>query len=217
MVGEVELMTESGDPYRARVRLGTDDDRRRLITRWLPILMAGPAAWLDRDWPWEDFGAAELHIERNPEWVVLADELEPQGGGDILGVLVTTGPASTHEAGISQFVEEIDAGLLWLEYIAIAPFIRPACPARNSRRPSLKVVGRQLMRLAILRSEALGLDGRIGLHAEGAQAHETYTSKWNMRFVGSASHRSGDTYPVCYGDAAWAAWFRTNLRLVEGR
>jgi hypothetical protein len=206
MLDEVELLAEAHSSYRARVRAGTSDDRRALIKDWWPILDAGPESWPDRDWAWQDFGTTELHVERNAEWLVLADELEPGCGGDLLGVLVTTGPATPNETGIHQ------VAVLWLEYIAIAPSIRRDCPARNARRPTLKLVGQQLMRLAIDRSEAMGLEGRIGLHAEGDRALDTYTARWGMVLVGSAPHRSGGVYPVCYGDPAWAARFCSGLR-----
>jgi hypothetical protein len=42
----------------------------------------------------------------------------------------------------------------------------------------------------------LGFQRRIGLHAEGDGARETYTTKWGMRDLGEAVHRAGGAYPV---------------------
>lgn len=141
---------------------------------------------------------------------MLADEVESTARGELFGVLVTTGPATAKQAGIDM-LPGMDGELIWVEYIAIAPSLRPDCPAPYRRKPRVKGVGPQLMRAAIARSEALGLSGRIGLHAEGDGARETYTTKWNMRYLGEAIHRAGGAYPVCCGDAAWAAQFCSGL------
>lgn len=179
-----------------------------LLTSWAPMLESGPAEWLDRDWPWQTFGSTDLHLEMNPEWLVLADELEPGASGDLLGVLVTTGPATMAEACIDD-PPAVDVPSLWVEYIAIAPWLRPDCPPRRRREVVLKLVGTALMMAAIARSKSLGLDGRIALHAEGDGARRTYLDKerWGMRHIGNGSHRTGSAYPVCFGDSAWAAQF----------
>jgi hypothetical protein len=205
MPREVELTTETGDPHRARLRPGTAMDRRTLVMTWEPILRRGPAHWTDREWPWRAFGVSELHLDLSPEWMVLEDE-EPAASGELFGVLVTTGPTTTREAGIEKLLP-LDGGLLWLEYIAIAPSVRPDCPARHRRQPRLKGIGPVLMREAITRSKRLGLEGRICLHAEGSVARTTYQEKWGMRSLGEAAHRAGGDYPVYFGDAGWAARF----------
>jgi len=210
MFAQVELITETREAYPARLRLGTPRDRGTLVKTWVPTLARGPEAWLDREWPWDRFGDDDLHLDVNPEWLVLADELAPGASGELFGVLVTTGPVTAGEAGIHDLME-IDGGLIWVEYIAIAPSLRPDCPARHRRRPCVKIVGPHLMNAAIERSMALGLEGKIGLHAEGDGARETYTKKWHMRCPGDAVHRMGGAYPVCLGDAAWAAEFRAGL------
>lgn len=204
------IITETGDVYRARLRLGTPMDRTALVTSWGPTLERGPVNWHDREWPWSTFGTTDLHLDLKPEWLVLADEVEPTARGELFGVLVTTGPASAKQAGINE-LPEIDGKLIWVEYIAIAPSLRLDCPAPYRRKPHVKGVGVQLMRAAIERSEALGMSGQIGLHAEGDGARETYTTKWGMRDLGKAAHRAGGAYPVCLGDAAWAAQFRSGL------
>jgi hypothetical protein len=207
---EVELITEAGLPYRARLRPGAAADRAVLVGSWMPTLELGPASWLDRGWPWETFGTSELHLDLNSEWLVLADEVEPGAIGELFGVLVTTGPVTAQQAGLQELLK-IDGELIWVEYIAIAPSLRSDCPSPLRRKPRLKIVGSQIMKAAIARSEELGLSGRIGLHAEGDDARKTYTDPspkgWNMRNLGDAPHRAGGAFPVCFGDAAWAAEF----------
>ena len=157
------------------------------------------------------FGLSDLHLDENPEWLVIADELGPTPSGELFGVLVTTGPATAQQAGIDELLEMTGKSTMWVEYIAIAPSLRPDCPAQFRRKAHVKAVGPQLMRAAIGRSEELGCDGRICLHAEGDGARETYTAKWRMRDLGYATHRAGGAYPVCFGDAAWAAEFCSGL------
>ena len=135
---------------------------------------------------------------------MLADELEPGASGELFGVLVTTGPISAQEAGLGELLAT-DGRLLWVEYIASAPSIRKDCPAPDRRKPRVLGVGRQLMCAAIVRSRDLGLEGRIGLHAEGPSA--AVYNGWGMRSVGYASHRTGGAFPVFFGDATWAAGF----------
>ena len=225
MRDEVQLIIETGGAwraYRARLRVGTPTDRTALVRSWGPAFEDGPDHWTDRDWPWDTFGTSDLHLDPNPQWLVIADELEPGASGELFGVLVTTGPATAQEAGLGELSGPgkplaRDCALLWVEHIAIAPSIRfPDCPASHRRKQHVKGVGPQLMRVAIERSEALGLSGRIGLHAEGDRARDTYTVKWLMICLGEAVHRAGDTYPVCFGDVGWAAQFCARLDAKEG-
>lgn len=212
MPEEVEIITAAGAAYRARIRLGTASDRRTIVQSWVPVLDRGPSHWLDRDWPWETFGDGDLHIDLSPEWLVIADEIEAEPSGEIFGVLVTTGPTTARQAGIGELPGMAGESMLWVEYIAIAPTIRlPDCSLLDRRKTHVKAVGPQLMRAAIARSGALGAGGRIGLHAEGDGARETYTKRWDMRDLGEATHRAGGAYPVCFGDAAWAAKFCSGL------
>jgi hypothetical protein len=67
------------------------------------------------------------------------------------------------------------------------------------------------MLAAIARSESMGLEGRIGLHAEGPVACNAYTS-WNMRQLDDAPHPAGGQFPVFFGDATWAREFRTKRK-----
>jgi len=204
---EVQLADESGQPYRALIRPGTERDRRHLVKSWRPVLSRGPEHWLDREWAWEQFGAAELAFPNNPEWLVLTDELEREARGDVLGVLVTTVPVSAAEAALTDRAAAAQA-MLWVEYIAIAPSLRkPDCPPQDRRVPFLKAIGVRLMLAAIMRSEVMQLGGRIGLHAEGTIAYETYT-RWNMRELGKALHPAGGRFPVFFGDATWAREYR---------
>jgi hypothetical protein len=202
---EVELIAETGGPYRARLRPGTPTDRRALVLTWQPVLDAGPARWLDREWSWATIGKSELHVEASPELLVIADEVETGASGDVLGVLVTTGPTTVEHAGIAELLE-LDGGLLWVEQIATAPSLRKDCPPAHRRKPRLKLVGSHLMRAAIARSRSFGLGGRIGLHAEGEIACATYDG-WLMRSLGDGVHRAGGMYPVYFGDGAWADRF----------
>lgn len=211
MLQQVELITEAGAAYLACLRPGTSADRTELEKSWLPTLERGPTKWLDWEWPWRTFGLSDLHLDENPEWLVIADELGPTPSGELFGVLVTTGPATAQQAGIDELLEMTGKSTMWVEYIAIAPSLRPDCPAQFRRKAHVKAVGPQLMRAAIGRSEELGCDGRICLHAEGDGARETYTAKWRMRDLGYATHRAGGAYPVCFGDAAWAAEFCSGL------
>jgi hypothetical protein len=94
MLDEVELVTETGADYPARLRPGTAEDIRALIRTWVPILERGPESWLDREWDWPALGVADLHVELNPEWLVIVDELGAGPSREILGVLVTTGPVT---------------------------------------------------------------------------------------------------------------------------
>lgn len=204
MPNQVELITEAGTAYGACLRLGTPADRTALEKSWLPTLERGPATWLDREWPWRTFGLSDLHLDENSEWVVLADELEPGASGELFGILVTTGPATAQQVGLEDLMPA-DGRLLWLEYIAIAPCIRPDCPPHDRRRPRVKGVGRQLMCAAIDRSFDLGIEGKIGLHAEGPSAN-VYDG-WGMRRIGNADHRAGGSFPVFFGDAVWALGF----------
>ncbi len=203
---EVQLATESNDPYRALIRPGTAKDRHNLVKSWAPVLRRGPDHWLDRDWPWDRFGIDDLAFQNNPEWVVIVDEIENDARGDVLGVLVTTVPVSARDAALSDAGALAEA-LLWIEYIANAPSLRRDCPRNDRRSPFLKAIGVKLMLTAIKRSEAEGLGGRIGLHAEGKVARDAYTS-WNMRELGDAKHPAGGEYPVFFGDAAWAREYR---------
>ena len=216
MIEEVELITDSGDSYRARLRRGNPADRAALVKSWVPMLERGPAHWLDREWGWDTFGESDLHLPRHdPEWLVLADELEPGARSDLLGVLVTTGPISATEAGLAALsgpAERLaaDRRLLWVEYIASAPSVRPDCPSLDQRKPRLKGVGYRLMCAAIARSFDLGIDGVIGLHAEGPSA--SVYARWNMAHIGDAEHRAGDRFPVFFGDTIWASGFPDRTR-----
>lgn len=203
MTEEVTLADEGGHPYRVCIRPGNAKDRDGLVKSWGPVLNRGPEQWLDRDWPWEEFGIAELAFSvANPEWLMLADEIEADARGDGLGVLVTTAPVTAQEAGLNDATAASGA-LLWVEYIAIAPSLRRDCPQRDRRVPFLKGVGFRLMVAAIERSVAMGLGGRLGLHAEGSVACSAYKN-WNMRELGPVIHPAGGEFPVFFGDAAWA-------------
>ncbi|MEP7123069.1 MAG: hypothetical protein ABJE95_19230 [Byssovorax sp.] len=206
---QVEIVTETGIAYQACLRSGTSADRADLEKLWLPMLERGPETWLDRDWPWRTFGISDLHLDENSDWLVLADELEAGASGELFGVLVTTGPATTQQLGLDALLPA-NHRLLWLEYVAIGPSIRPDCPSRDRRQQRVKGVGRQLMCAAIDRSFDLGVDGKIGLHAEGPSAN-VYTG-WGMRRIGNAAHRAGGSFPVFFGDATWAAGFSGRTR-----
>lgn len=204
---EVTLADARNEPYRARLRAGNAKDRERLVKSWAPVLSRGPEQWLDGDWSWETFGEADLAFPLHPEWLVIVDEIESEARGDVLGVLVTTGPLAPSDAALTDPAAAAGA-LFWVEYIAIAPSLRPDCPDRDRRVPTLKGVGVRLMLAAIARSDGAGLAGRLGLHAEGKIACSTYRDKWHMEQLGEADHPAGGRFPVFYGDAAWAAGYR---------
>jgi hypothetical protein len=202
MIAEVTLADEHNRPYRALLRDGKEQDRERLVKTWAPVLRRGPADWLDREWPWEELGVAELAFDVNPEWLVLSDEVETGSTGDVLGVLVTTAPITARMAALVD-AEAASSDLLWVEYIAIAPSLRRDCPDQDRRPPYLRGAGVRLMMAAIGRSKAMGLGGRLGLHAEGAVACSAYTS-WDMRGLGHLPHPAGGDFPVFFGNVAWA-------------
>lgn len=182
----------------ARVRPCSIADTRAFVLRWGPSLdlLGAP----DGDWKWSDLASeSEVAFHVEPEIVVLVAEAQD----DVpLGVLVTSGP-------IQIDVAELDADVtghepvLWVEYIAIAPDLRPGA----GRTPALKGVGPLLMEYAIHRSRALDCQGRIALHAEGSLAVTIYETKWNMRRLSEAPHPAGGTFPVFFGSAAWARDF----------
>lgn len=206
MPQQVEIFTEGGDPYQAQVRPGTQADRQMLVKLWAPLLDRERAMWPDWEWPWQTLGKSDLHLDDNPELLVLADELEPGSSGELFGVMVTTGPTTAQQAGLGLLLAAT-VRLLWLEYISTAPSIRRECPSNDQRQPRVKGVGRALMCAAIGRSFDLRLDGAIGLHAEGRSA-DTYGARgWGMRNIGDADHRAGGSFPVFFGDASWAADF----------
>lgn len=200
-------ISNDGQPYVVVLRECTREDRRTLVTTWGAALERGPSSWLDREWMWGDLTApSELAFAIDPEWVVVADEVEPVAQRDLIGVLVTTGPVPPARTGIDPAVAG-DQSVVWVEYIAIAPGLLPGCPAPDRRRVGLKGIGPQLMRRAIERSVALGCEGRIGLHAEGAVAVDTYRDRWNMRLCPDAPHPAGGSFPVFFGGAQWATAF----------
>jgi len=210
---EVKLADDNGQPYGALIRRGTAADRRHLVRTWIPVLDRGPKHWLDREWPWGTFGEgeeAELAFpSSNPEWLVLADEVAPDARGDLLGVLVTTAPVTAVDAALADG-GAASAAMLWVEYIANAPSLRGRdCPPQYRRAPFLKGVGVRLMLEAIKRSERMGFGGRVGLHAEGTVAYDTYRTRWGMRELGNAEHPAGGDYPVFFGDTSWASGYRT--------
>jgi len=188
------------------LRLCTPADKRVLVEVWAPILDRGPQEWLDRDWTWNALHAPDqLAFNVAPEWLVLADEVEPDAKGDLIGALVTTGPLSPPDASLD--IKTVgDETFAWVEYVAIAPSIRKNCPALDRRKVLLKGVGSQLMMAAIRRSQSLGCNGRVGLHAEGAVAKEAYRA-WNMQELPEAPHPAGGRFPVFFGSADWALKF----------
>jgi len=147
----------------------------------------------------------ELAFGIAPEWMVIVDDVEPGAHGDILGVLVTTGPVTATSPGLPPTLRE-SAPVLWVEYIAIAPNLRPNCPPTDRRSARLKGIGTRLMQHAIARSQRLGCGGRIGLHAEGDGARTSYTG-WGMTEQPPAPHPTGGSYPVFLGSDAWASDF----------
>jgi hypothetical protein len=207
MIARDALVVRSdGLRHRVRLRTCTTGDVRVLCTTWPPVFDQGPAEWLDREWRWDALDDPEqLAFRESLEWIVAVDEAEAGAEGGVLGVLVTTGAITVAEAALDPAVVG-ERPLVWVEYIAISPTLRPECPPFDRRQPLLKGVGRTLMLCAIERSVGLGCDGRIGLHAEGAGARDTYL-RWKKQNLPDAPHPAGGTYPVFFGDADWARGF----------
>jgi len=196
-----------GGFHRLRLRPCTRVDVRQLTGVWAPALELGPAGWLDREWSWGGLDASDqLAFDVNPVCWVLADEAEPDASGDVLGILVTTGVIDPGLA-LLDTAQIGTGGVVWVEYIAIAPSIRPDCPVRECRQVLLKGLGPSLMAAAIQRSLALGCEGRVGLHAEGDGAKRTYKEKWGMQELPEANHPAGGRFPVFFGSATWARTF----------
>lgn len=183
-----------------------------LVEVWAPILEIGPRSWLDRDWMWETLDAADqVAFDASPACLVLADEVEEGAPRDLLGVLVTTGPITPSRAKLDT-ASVGEGGIVWVEYVAIAPGLRPHCPAQHRRAGGLKGVGTQLMIAAIRRSEELGCEGRVGLHAEGEDSRRKYQD-WGMEELAEAPHPAGGRFPVFFGSAAWARGFMERRRV----
>lgn len=203
---EVTLSCD-GRPYRASIRCQTKQDTRVLVEIWAPALDRGPSNWLDREWTWHNL-VGESAFPTGCESLVIADDVENECRGDILGILVTTGPHEPATVGLPA--SGSDSSLLWVEYIAIAPSLRDDCPSTDARQPRLTLIGPQLMLSAIQRSSELGCTSRLGLHAEGEKAQKAYL-KWGMKQFPAGAHPCGGSYPVFYGDSAWAESFQNRL------
>jgi hypothetical protein len=208
-VREAAAVWLDGRPYRIALRSCSAADAVHLAAAWGPVLERGPDAWLDRDWPWLALDREQLAFDRDAQWIVAVDEIEPDGERDYVGVLVTTGPISGREAGLRGREGE---QMMWVEYIAICPGLRASCPMPDRRAKRLRAVGSALVRWAIRRSVERGCEGRLGLHAEGQVAIETYLS-WGMDRVADGAHPGGGTYPRFVGSPTWAAEF---AKLPEG-
>lgn len=142
------------------------------------------------------------------EWIVAADEVETDARGDLLGVLVTTGPIMPAPPALDPAAFG-GAQVVWVEYIAIAPSVREDCPEEDRRDVLLMGIGYQLMLAAITRSEQLGCEGRIGLHAEGRGATKKYKDRWKMIELPAAPHPAdGKILPVFFGSDTWARTFK---------
>jgi hypothetical protein len=129
MPEEVELITETRAAYRGILRPGTPADRVALVKSWAPLLERERATWLDWEWPWQTFGTSDLHLEGlNPDWLVIADELESEASGELFGVLVTTGPATARQAGVEELLGP-DARLLWVDLQRAAQATCEGCRA----------------------------------------------------------------------------------------
>lgn len=211
---EVSFRRSDGDSlYRATLRLCTLADRRVLASDWVTALRLGsdpaaarPAPWLDCDWNWAALDKeSELAFPFNTEFVVIVDDVEDGADKKPLGVLVTSYVSSPRLAALDLSVVGGGA-LLWVEYIAIAPAIRPNCRVENRRSNPPKSVGSELMCEAIRRSFRLGAEGRVGLHAEGSSACDAY-SAWQMKQLPDAPHPAGGAFPVFFGDQKWAGAF----------
>src|SRR5581483_644639 len=133
MLPKVVIVPGDGVDRQVQLRLCSPQDASQLAASWAPVLERGPSTWLDRGWRWEELDAAtELAFQDGPEWVVIADCVEADAPGDLLGVLVTSGPIAAQAAGLDVTMVGTD-GLVWVEYIAIAPGLRPGCPPLDQR------------------------------------------------------------------------------------
>jgi hypothetical protein len=201
----VPIPDDQGGTHSVQLREGTDADSRRLVATWAPLLERGPRSWLDAEWRWEDL-RAEVAFPIAPHWVVLADDAGATPTHDLLGVLVTSGPVPLERAGL-QSAGIGTEDVIWVEYIAIAPSLRPDCPPADRRQTALKAVGSKLMQYAIERSLTLGCGGRIALHAEGPGAIAAYEKNWRMLRLDEKPHPAGGSFPVFFGAEVWSRAF----------
>jgi hypothetical protein len=209
---DVLVRRDDGSPYGLRLRACTAADVDVFTNAWSPVLDRGPSAWLDRGWIWDRLSAPDqLAFKVSPEWVVLADEIEPGAQRDLLGVMVTTGPIAPEDASLDAALVG-NASALWVEYLAAAPSIRRDCPEGDRRSTNLNRVGARLMLAAIERSWDLGCEGRVGLHAEGDIAELVYEA-WDMERLEDAPHPAGGVFPIFWGSADWAKQFAEKRRV----
>lgn len=203
MPGEVLLLCDGGEKRRAIVRQAIEADTRVFVGAWAPLLERGPAHWLDSQWRWDNLlDESQLAFSTGSELLVLVDvEL----AGQIWGVVATSGPHEIDKTGLDEKVVGLEK-VLWLEYIAIAPALRKDCPESDRSAIKLRGLGAMLMRQAIERSQALGCQGRIALHAEGGSAIAAY-ERWEMQCLPEAPHPAGGAYPIYFGDQRWAEDF----------
>jgi hypothetical protein len=205
-IQHVLLLRSDEGTHRASLRPCTPADKRVLVEVWAPLLDRGPRGWLDREWRWDALDAPnQLAFNVDPEWFVLADEVEPDSRGDLIGTVVTTGPISPADASLDIKTVGTES-VVWVEYVAMAPSNRKNCPDADRWKVLLKPVGWHLMIAAIRRSQRLGCNGRIGLHAEGEVAEQTYLG-WKMQKLPDAPHPAGGAYPIFFGSAKWAQEF----------
>lgn len=206
---EREVIVSYDDkPYRLLLRQWKPKDTVALMDTWVPVLNRGPKTWRDREWSWECL-AEKVAYNKGLEALVLADEIEDDSRKEIAGILITTGPHQPPGVGLNH--EIISGPLMWLEYIAIAPFHRRDCQRADVKLVRLKLIGSELMRVAIGRSIALGCNGTIGLHADGVEAQNVYV-EWGLKQFPDTIHPDdGEPYPVFFGDNVWADGFQKKL------
>ncbi len=209
VVEAIWLADEAGTGHRVSLRSVDDSVAAQLARMWEPLLSSGRETWTDRDWDYRCL-TAEAAFDVGHQWVVLVDDIEPDARHDIVGTLFTSGPVSLRDLpgfALADGVSALTASVLWIENIAITPTLRDNVGVA-ARQPKLRGVGAQLRRLAIQRSAAMGCGGRVALHAAGSESPAVYRS-WTMTEVGAHKHPKAETYPVFYGDEAWA------IRMLE--
>lgn len=157
--------------------------KNAVVETWLPILRGSAEEDANWDWPGkaEDpcFPHAIEHVA-----IVVDDEVQ--------GILVTSLPAEP--PALSEISD-----LLYVEYIAAAPWNR-----KHLGPPRFKAVGPALLRHAVLRSFAVGREGRIGLHSE-KQAESFYDATCKLSDRGEDLAQQLRRYYE--GDTMWATQF----------
>lgn len=178
-IGEVELLNRSTGAFQAAVVYRNIDESNLLDfeRRWRPLInerLAGLGTPADiqaaniQDWHWDWRAKAQARSGQ------LAYESFAIEAND-----ATQGLLFTSSAAFGRIEEQRGLDLVFLEYLATAPWNRPGF----TPNPLYKGVGRILVATAISLSFDLGFEGRIALHSI-PQSESWYRDQCRMTDLG---------------------------------